>query len=121
MHTHGGFHACTHIKSYHAAIYVMLVTCTCTQTAFLEKEIAKKQVQVTKIKAHMVDCKTERDAMEKALKESVETMQETVKYCSKMTQKTNSNIARLTRTMAPKSHDNFLTTGVKEKDELMLS
>jgi hypothetical protein len=106
-------------------IFVMLLTltrmCTCAQTAFLDKEITKKQVQVTKIKAHMVECRAERDAMEKALKESVETMQETVKYCSKMTQKTNSNIARLTRTMAPKSHDNFLTTGIKEKDELLLS
>lgn len=87
------------------------------QAAWLDKEITKKEASVAKIKKHLDECKHERDAMQKALKESTETMQESVKYCSSMTQKTNSNVARLTRTMAPKGHANYLTSGTVMKSE----
>mmetsp|Transcript_1794 Transcript_1794/g.3644 ORF Transcript_1794/g.3644 Transcript_1794/m.3644 type:complete len:220 (+) Transcript_1794:342-1001(+) len=81
------------------------------ETRFIEKEIAKKEAATEKIRKHQTECKVERDAMQKALKESVETMQETVKHCHKMTQKTNSNIARLTRTMVPQGRPNYLMSG----------
>eukprot|EP00288_Rhodomonas_lens_P000973 CAMPEP_0177734384 /NCGR_PEP_ID=MMETSP0484_2-20121128/24199_1 /TAXON_ID=354590 /ORGANISM="Rhodomonas lens, Strain RHODO" /LENGTH=162 /DNA_ID=CAMNT_0019247847 /DNA_START=109 /DNA_END=594 /DNA_ORIENTATION=+ len=81
------------------------------ETKFLDSEIAKKEAACAKIRAHQAECKHERDTMQKALKESVETMQETVRTCHKMTQKTNSNIARLTRTMVPQQPPNYLKSG----------
>jgi Zn-dependent oligopeptidase len=89
------------------------------QTAFIDREIAKQQAQVDKITKHHAECKASRDVMVKALKDSVETMQDSVRYCSTMKQKTNSNISRLTRTMCPKEKDNFLKSGVQEKDHLL--
>jgi len=89
------------------------------ETAFIDREIAKQQAQVDKITKHHAECKASRDVMVKALKDSVETMQDSVRYCSTMKQKTNSNISRLTRTMCPKEKDNFLKSGVQEKDHLL--
>lgn len=91
-----------------------------SQTAWIDREVAKQQAQVDKITKHHAECKQQRDVMIKALADSVETMQDSVRYCSTMKQKTNSNIARLTRTMAPKEKDNFLKTGISEKDHELI-
>ena len=88
------------------------------EIAFLNKEIAKKQVMVDRIKVHHAECKAERDVMMKAYDESITTMKESVYTCMKMTQGTNVNISRLTRTQAPRTHDNYLTEGIKEKAAL---
>lgn len=85
------------------------------EIAFLNKEIAKKQAMVDKITAHHAECKRERDIMMGAYEQSIGTMKESVYECLKWTQKTNVGISRLTRTQAPRSHENYLTTGIKEK------
>jgi hypothetical protein len=85
---------------------------------FLNKEIAKKQVMVDRIKAHHAECKRERDIMMNAYGDSITTMKESVHTCMKMTQHTNVNISRLTRTQAPRMHENYLSTGIKEKTAL---
>ena len=91
------------------------------EVAFIEKEIEKRQRKVDALRAHFAECKIERDAMEKAISDSLQTMQETVRVCMKTTQKTNSNISKLTKTNVPKPHDNFMSTGVRNKDETLRS
>jgi hypothetical protein len=88
------------------------------EITFLNKEIAKKQLMVDRISAHHRECKHERDVMVKAYDESITTMKESVHTCLKMTQSTNVNISRLTRTQAPRTFDNYLTEGVKSKMSL---
>merc|ERR1712100_342602 len=88
------------------------------EIAFLNKEIAKKQLMVDRISAHHRECKSERDIMVKAYDESITTMKESVNTCLKMTQSTNVNISRLTRTQAPRMFDNYLTEGIKSKTSL---
>jgi hypothetical protein len=88
------------------------------EIAFLSKEIAKKQVMVDRIRAHHKECKSERDVMVKAYDESITTMKESVYTCMKMTQSTNVNISRLTRTQAPRQFENYLTEGIKSKTSL---
>eukprot|EP00960_Hanusia_phi_P037314 752857-Hanusia_phi.AAC.1 len=53
--------------------------------------------------------------MQQALNDSIQTMQDSVRTCHKMTQNTNSNIAKLTRTTVPRSQHNYLTNGSKAK------
>jgi hypothetical protein len=91
------------------------------EVAFIDKEIEKRQRKVDSLKVHLAECKVERDAMEKAIGDSLLTMQETVRVCMKTTQKTNSNISKLTKTNVPKPHDNFMSTGVRNKDETLTS
>mmetsp|Transcript_24016 Transcript_24016/g.60778 ORF Transcript_24016/g.60778 Transcript_24016/m.60778 type:complete len:215 (-) Transcript_24016:360-1004(-) len=91
------------------------------ETAWIDREVAKQQAQVDKISKHREECKKQRDVMVKALADSVSTMQDSVRYCNTMKQKTNSNISRLTRTMVPTPKDNFLKSGVQEKDEKIMT
>ena len=88
------------------------------EIAFLDKEIAKKQLMVDRIQAHRAECKRERDVMVKAYDDSIVTMKESVNTCMKMTQHTNVNISRLTRTQAPRMFDNYLTDGIRAKTAL---
>jgi hypothetical protein len=91
------------------------------EVAFTEKEIEKRQRKVDALKIHLAECKVDRDAMEKAIGDSLQTMQETVRICMKTTQKTNSNISKLTKTNVPKPLDNYMSTGVRNKDETLQS
>ena len=95
------------------------ITADEAEVAFIDKEIEKRQRKVDALKVHLAECKVERDAMEKAISDSLQTMQETVKVCLKTTQKTNSNISKLTKTNVPKPPDNFMSTGARNKDETL--
>ncbi|EKX52290.1 hypothetical protein GUITHDRAFT_133991 [Guillardia theta CCMP2712] len=85
------------------------------EVARIEGELAEKQAKVDLIKVHQANCKRERDTMQQALNDSIQTMQDSVRTCHKMTQHTNSNIAKLTRTNVPRSQHNYLSTGSKNK------
>mmetsp|Transcript_41850 Transcript_41850/g.81839 ORF Transcript_41850/g.81839 Transcript_41850/m.81839 type:complete len:215 (-) Transcript_41850:16-660(-) len=91
------------------------------ESAWIDREVAKQQIQVDRITKHREECKKQRDVMVKALADSVTTMQDSVRYCATMKQKTNSNISRLTRTMVPTPKDNFLKSGIQEKDDKIMT
>lgn len=71
---------------------------------FIDKEIAKKQIMVDRITKHRDEAKVERDTMMRAYDDSINTMKETVHDCMKMTQHTNVNISKLTRTQVCTRH-----------------
>lgn len=73
---------------------------------------------VDRLAAHRQTSKQDRDIMVKAYDDSIQTMKKTVYSCLKQTQRTNVNISRLTKTQAPRLHDNYLAEGVQRKDSL---
>ena len=88
------------------------------EIAFLNKEIAKKQAMIDRIKEHHTQCKRDRDIMMSAYDQSIGTMKDSVYECLKWTQKTNVGISRLTRTQAPRGNENYLQEGIKAKTQL---